>query len=213
MGELMRFVNDFEHMLLQGLPGKSAQMLMMPKLEDPSRFTHISKQNARQGAVMIMFYEKGSNIYIPLIKRPDYNGTHANQVSFPGGKHDPEDNDLYHTATRENYEEIGIAGDKINIIGKLSEHYITASNFNVLPVVSYHNSQPNFKPDNFEVASLLEVNLCDLIDDTKIKEKEIIVKGGFKLRAPYYELNGEVVWGATAMMLAELRQILKKIKF
>ena len=157
---------------------------------------------------MILLYRKEGRWYFPLIQRPDYDGVHAKQMSFPGGKMDDSDPNLTATAIREAEEEIGVKVDDESIIGHLSDLYIVASNFNVKPAVAVYDGTPLFKADEYEVEEIIEVSLEDLLDDALIKEKPIKISYGVTIQAPYFHLNGKVVWGATAMMLSELKTIL-----
>ena len=191
------------------LPGQVAQEKMMPTLSDKSRFSLAAKKNAREGGVMILFYQKDGSLYFPLIQRPDYDGVHAKQMSFPGGKKDAGDSSLMVTAIRETQEEIGIESSKIVVIGALTELFIIASNFNVLPVIGYVNEPPTLVADEHEVDEIIEVKVTDLMDEDKQKEKPMTILQGITINAPYFDLNNKVVWGATAMILAELKQILK----
>ncbi|RLD23978.1 MAG: coenzyme A pyrophosphatase [Bacteroidetes bacterium] len=191
------------------LPGQDAQAIMMPTLSDRSRFSLEAKKGARPGGVMILFYLKDEEIYFPLIQRPDYDGVHAKQMSFPGGKKDDEDESLIITAIRETNEEIGVESGKIEVIGSLSELYIIASNFNVLPTIGIFGGLPDFLADEHEVDEVVEVKLTDLMDDAKQKEKPMTILQGITINAPYFDLNDKVVWGATAMILSELKQILQ----
>ncbi len=190
------------------LPGQEAHLKMMPKESAKIRFDEERMAKARLSGVLVLFYEKNNEIYLPLTQRHDYGGTHSGQVSFPGGKWEPEDIDIIHTAKREAREEIGIPEDRVAIIGQLSDLFIPPSNFKVSPIVGYTDHTPEFTIDSYEVKELLEVPLDHLLDETVIKRKEITVSNGFKLNAPYFELEGKVVWGATAMMLSELKELL-----
>ena len=203
------FINFIKNALVEPLPGQSAQERMMPSLSDKSRFSLEAKSTARPGAVMVLFYKKEGELMLPLIERPNYDGVHAGQISFPGGKMDESDKDLIYTALRETEEEIGIPAAEINILGNLTELYIIASNFNVLPVVGYVEGEPPFRKDDHEVASIIEARVSDLMDDKIEKQKTLSVRE-YTIDAPYFDINGHVVWGATAMMLSEVKTILKQ---
>lgn len=182
----------------------------MPSLSDKTRFSLEAKVDAKDGGVMILFYKKDGAWYFPLIQRPDYDGVHAKQISFPGGKKDSEDEDLIATALRETKEEVGIASNKIKVIGSLTELYIIASNYNVLPVVGFMAEPPKFKADDREVDEILEVKLDDLMLEANRKEKPMTILQGITIHAPFFDLNNKVVWGATAMILSELKAILNQ---
>ena len=203
------FITFLNNALKAKLPGQDAQAVMMPTLSDKSRFSLEAKKDAREGGVMILLYQKDGSLYFPLIQRPDYDGVHAKQMSFPGGKKDVEDESLMITALRETKEEIGIEPGKVEVIGSLTELYIIASNFNVLPTIGLLNGLPEFIADEHEVDEVVEVKLADLMDDAKQKEKPLTILQGITINAPYFDLNDKVVWGATAMILSELKQILQ----
>ncbi|MFY0598753.1 MAG: CoA pyrophosphatase [Cyclobacteriaceae bacterium] len=185
---------------------------MKPILPNGDRFPPLDPLKARKGAVLILFYKMEDQWYFPLIQRPLYEGVHSGQVAFPGGRKEEQDIDLFETAIRESHEEIGTEVSKINVIGSLSDFFVAVSNHLVKPVVGFYEGVPNFKPDTREVESVIEVPLEQLLDTTFLKEKEIEAASGYKLRSPYFELQNKVVWGATAMMLSELVDILNERK-
>jgi 8-oxo-dGTP pyrophosphatase MutT (NUDIX family) len=149
---------------------------------------------------------------VPFILRPTYDGAHSGQVSLPGGKFEPDDRDLLDTARRETQEEIGVEGNKIKLIGSLSEMYIVVSNFKVLPVVGYLDHKPAFIPEIKEVARIIHSPLDHILDQQRRKEKDIIVGNNYKIRSPYFDIDGEVIWGATAMILSELVTLIQEIE-
>jgi 8-oxo-dGTP pyrophosphatase MutT (NUDIX family) len=130
-------------------------------------------------------------------------------VSFPGGKADPGESPIV-TALRETEEEIGIDRNEIKVIGTLSPFFVIPSNFMVTPVVATVMN-PVFKADSREVAKILHGDLERLIKPDAIQTKEILAAGTFRMMAPHFEFEGEVVWGATAMILNEFRIILREI--
>lgn len=203
------FIDNLKLALEKPLPGQDAQAIMMPSMSDHSRFSLEAREGARPGGVMILFYEENGSWYFPLIQRPDYDGVHAKQMSFPGGKKDKTDVDLIITALRETEEEIGINKKNIEVIGSLSELYIIASNFNVLPTVGILKESLTFIADEHEVDEIVSVKIEDLMNDSLQKEKPLTILQGITINAPYFDLNNKVVWGATAMMLSELKVILK----
>ncbi len=192
------------------LPGKTAQKLMMPQAGGViDRFSIDVKKGANEGAVLILLYKKNGKIYFPLTQRHKYDGVHSGQISFPGGKVEDTDDSVEQTALRETEEEIGIDSSTINLLGRLTDIFIIVSNFNVRPVIGYLDYPPEFTIDTHEVAHVLEIPLDQLLDEHLVKEKEIVVKETYKLKAPYFDFDGHHVWGATAMMLSELKVILK----
>lgn len=202
-------IEDLRHKLAQPLPGRSAQEQMTPSDIAKERFDEERMKNARLSGVLVLLYQKDGQWHLPLTQRHDYNGTHSGQVSFPGGKWEESDPDLTYTATREAQEEVGVDPSSIQIIGELTHLYIPPSNFKVLPIVAYSPQPPNFVIDPYEVKELMEVPVEHFMKSTTRKEKKITVNGGFKLNTPYFDVDGKVVWGATAMMLNELVSVIR----
>lgn len=165
----------------------------------------------KPSAVMVLLCEdeKGQT-FIPLTKRHAYSGAHSAQVSLPGGKYDERDEDLLNTAKRECFEEIGIA--ELEVIGKLSSLHIPVSGFLVQPFVARCLvKNPQFTLQEREVQRLLKLNPFSLLDENTRKEGYIDLGAGQKIYCPWFEVEQEKVWGATAMMLSEFKEILKTI--
>ena len=164
-----------------------------------------------KSAVLVLFYEKEDGINLVLILRKKYHGVHSAQVSFPGGKHDPEDEALKLTALRETEEEVGIKKEDIHVIGQLTDLYIPPSNYLVQPFVGYLEQTPEFTPEPKEVEEVIEAPLSLLLDDSIMGKKKIKVSArNLKINYPYFDVKGHTVWGATAMMLSELKEVLQK---
>ena len=171
-------------------------------------FNHSSPP--RPGGVLILLFEENGQIKFPLIKRPDYIGAHGGQVSLPGGKAENGENAIQ-TALRECEEEIGVKQKTMQTIGNLSDFFVMPSNFMVTPVVAVSKIRPHYMPDKFEVYRVLETDLDAIIQDNAIKQKEIVAAGKYRMIAPHFEIDGEIVWGATAMMLNEFRLVVREI--
>ena len=186
--------------------GKKFQLKMTPK--ERLDFDMKSIKNPKKAAVLALVYPKNNKTYFLLTLRADYKGTHASQISFPGGKFDSLDKDLIHTALREANEEVGIKSNSINTIIPLSKLYIPPSNFWVNPYVGITAKTPNFTK-NYEVAELLEVSLDDLLNDDFVIYRNISTSYANNIEVPCFLLNNYVVWGATAMILSELKEIIK----
>lgn len=167
----------------------------------------------RRAAVLIACYpDPGGGLAFPLIERPghDARDVHRGQIGLPGGSREPEDADLVATALREAEEEVGIARDTVRVLGQLSPLYIPVSNFEVQPVVGVLSAQPTWRPQPSEVVRVIEAPLARLLDDDVVAHTDMPLASGVRLnRVPYLDLAGEVVWGATAMMLGELRLALR----
>lgn len=191
------------------LPGDKAHRKMMSY--DRATAAEVFRQDttARQGAVLILLYPKGNDWHTVLIERPVYEGTHSGQIAFPGGKLEDDDPNLVFTALRESEEELGIIPDRVEVLGELTQVFIPPSRFLVQPVVGLYPEQPLFIPDAREVAEVLETPLDWLLDAGRIAEKDIFIPHyNISIRAPYYNVHGKTVWGATAMMISELVDIL-----
>lgn len=197
-----------EKRLRDALPGADAHNKMKPRLPDGSPLQIKHTTTPRQGGVLILFYPDKEGVMFPLIKRPSYEGIHSGQMALPGGRIEADDPDLKFTALRETREEIGVAEDKVEIVGTLSEFYVAASNYIVLPVVGLLNHKPEFVPEPREVEEVVAAPLHEFMDPAYQKEKEMVVRNDFRMICPYFDLAGKVVWGATAMMLSELYEVL-----
>jgi 8-oxo-dGTP pyrophosphatase MutT (NUDIX family) len=172
---------------------------------------YIPPANARLCSVMVLIYEDAGRLKIPLILRPADSGIHSGQISFPGGKYEEGDKNLTNTALRETKEEVGVEDSSIEIIGQLTQLYIPPSNFLVYPHVGLMIKPAFFIPEEKEVVKVIPLDLDFLMDEKKVKEKEIRLSTGQIIRTPYYNIEGEVVWGATAMILSELKSVLYEI--
>lgn len=184
---------------------------MAPKPIDERRFKENSIRPPRLGGVMVLLYPDQHGIHIPLMKRPEYDGAHSGQVSFPGGKLENVDTDLIDTALRETHEEIGVPREQIEVLGNLSELFIIASNFKVLPTVGVVREKPKFIPDPIEVEDVLPMAINALNDYSIRKVKEMRFPP-YTIFSPYFDVRGEVVWGATAMMLSELAELVRELE-
>ncbi|WP_382402988.1 NUDIX hydrolase [Leeuwenhoekiella polynyae] len=195
------------------LLGQEAQFLMAPDeriraLKD----VDIESKNPRWAGVMAVFYpnETGETMLV-LILRKTYKGVHSNQVGFPGGKAEDFDASLEETALRETEEEIGVDRDTIEVIKKLTKIYIPPSNFWVQPYIGIVRSKLTFTKEEAEVEAILEVPLTEFLDDKKVIKQRIDTSYGTMLEVPAFYLAERVVWGATAMMLSEVKWALQQL--
>lgn len=157
----------------------------------------------------MLLYPKDGVWHIPLIVRPEYDGAHSGQVAFPGGKMEDFDADITAAALRETHEEIGIAPASVAPLGLLTPLFVPVSNFMVHPVLAIAAQTPGFRLDAREVAQLIELPLDVLLDESRRGEKEILVRG-VRVHAPFFGLPGHTIWGATAMMLSELAEVVRQ---
>ena len=189
--------------LTQALPSALAHdpLRAIPVGKVVPKFEH--KLPPRPGSVLILLHEMDGKIMFPLTKRAEYNGAHSGQISLPGGKAEPGENAV-ETALREAEEEIGVSAESIQVIGRLSEFFVT-------PVVAVASSMLTFRPDPREVVQILQCNLIDLVKEDAVQVSEIMAAGAYRMQAPHFSVQGEIVWGATAMMLNEFRVVLQEI--
>lgn len=163
----------------------------------------------RESAVLALLHPRAGIWHTLLMLRPPYEGVHGGQVSFPGGRREPEDESLEHTALREFMEETGARGTAIEVLGTLSSVYIPPSRSLVTPYVGVSHALAPLAPDPREVAELIDVPLHQLLRQDILKQREQYIQVlGRPTQIPYFDVNGHVVWGATAMMIAELRELL-----
>ena len=165
----------------------------------------------REAAVLVLAYPASDDLHFVLTRRSEALRGHSGQVSFPGGRRDPEDPSYTATALREACEEIGICNDTpLDILGQLNKTFIPPSNFNVTPIVAYTAVDLTFTPNPDEVAEIFTVPVVQLLH-TQLKHTEDWDFNDMTLRIPYYAFNGHKVWGATAIMLNELEQRLRAV--
>ena len=164
----------------------------------------------KQAAVLILLYpERDRRLHLVLtLRQPSLRG-HSGQVSFPGGRQDPEDADLTATARRETCEEIGICGG-LEVLGRLAKFYIPASHYDVHPILAFRAATPAFAPNPAEVAQVFSLALEDLLNPRGKGAEQRIIRG-HRVHVPYYAVKGHQVWGATAMMLSELEGRLRRV--
>lgn len=198
--------------LAQSLPGRSSHIKMATKsrLEEMKR-VEVNLLQAKKSAVMILLFHEDEKLKVIFIRRSHYVGVHAGQIAFPGGRFEEEDVDVKNTALREIQEEIGITADQIEILGRITDIYVPPSNFLISVFVGYLNAKPVYTLDKYEVAEIIEIELEDFFADDVIQEKEFIVPSdNYSVLAPYYKVANAEVWGASAMVMTELLDILQK---
>jgi 8-oxo-dGTP pyrophosphatase MutT (NUDIX family) len=192
------------------LPAETSQFKMSPPYRaDLIKLQAEKIKKARKSAVMALFYPnvKGET-YLILILRKTYKGVHSAQVGFPGGKLETNETNEQ-AALRETEEEIGVKQNEITVLKELTQMYIPPSNFYVKPFLGIVNSTPEFVKQDSEVETLLEVNIDDFLQEKTVETKTVTLANGLKVSVPAYNLNNHLVWGATAMMLSEVKDLLK----
>lgn len=164
-----------------------------------------------QAAVMVLLFQDGEQrLHAVLTLRQAGLRGHSGQVSFPGGRQDPQDKSLTDTAIRETGEEIGIGREWIRILGEMPPLYIPTSHHDVYPTVGYCETIPRFCPNPQEVAEVFSFALDDLLHPRFKREERRMIRG-YDVWTPYYALGGHKVWGATAIMLSEFEERLRQV--
>lgn len=198
---------------LNDLPGESAHKEMYPGRKS-AKEVRLEDENYRTAAVLAMLYEESKTIKLVLTQRQTYQGNHSNQISFPGGKIEQYDRSVEDAALRETEEEIGVNRQNIEIIGKLTDVYIPVSKFMVHPFIGKHEGVPNFTLEEREVQRLISIDLFDLLDQNVLTTEKIKISSDLILKdVPAFNFNGDIVWGATALMLNEIKHLLRRIDF
>lgn len=201
------FITDLKNRLNNELPGDLAHQKMMSYNRPLA--SEVKRNKAyRESAVLILFYPINEIPHVVFILRQSYDGVHSAQVGFPGGKKEETDRDLVQTALREANEELKIIDKEVFIIGELSELYVPPSNFLISPFIGYTNTRPTFVKDEYEVAEIIEVPIHDILGNEYLTTTTISLPNGAKLKVPCFQFNNRIVWGATAMIVQELIDLL-----
>ncbi len=192
-------------------PGFEVQnkMAAVERLEEIQRTT-LEKNTPRYAAVMMLIYPVNDIAHFVLIERMESKGAHSGQIAFPGGRKEPEDIDDSMTAIRETHEEVGIVPELQEIITAGTPIYIPPSNYMVAPFLAFAKAELQFIPQPSEVKSILEVPLHELMDANNIQEHILSTSYATNITVPCYKLQNHIVWGATAMMLAEFKTMLEE---
>lgn len=222
-------IETLKKRLQEELPGASSHLKMAPahRIEE-FRAIRDNDFNPRLSAVLVLLFPAQqiaqdtalptdtatvdelnntalSELNIVFIRRGEYVGIHSGQIAFPGGRYEEDDADLRETAMREAEEEIGVARNSYEIIGQLTDLYVPPSNFLVRAYVAYAPHRPAYIADAREVQEVIEINFSQFIDSSNIKVKDFPAHNSVNnTSAPYFDVDGIAIWGATAMMLSEL---------
>ena len=194
---------NIKQALQKTLPGAKSHRKMLP----PNRPLTAAAQNRdtiKHSSVLLLLFEENNELYACLIKRPTHMKYHAGQIAFPGGRIEKGETAL-ETALRETHEEIGISSEQITILGSLSELYVPVSKFLIHPFVGWITQKPEFIINHDEVEKTVIFPLMRFSNTCEEEELETV---SGKLKVPCIHYNGEIIWGATAMILSEFYDIL-----
>jgi len=195
--------------LSRPLPGLDAQLRMAPTPRvgwDPFKIP----EGTRDGAALILIYPHNDTIHLPLTVRGSGLRNHTGQVSLPGGRVDDGES-IEACALREAEEEIGVARDSVQVLGRLTPLHIPVSRFLLHPVVGFVPARPIFNRAEWEVARIIEPSLWQLRDPGTVRREVQMRSYGhqnIEVDVPFFDIESEKVWGATAMVLAEFCAIL-----
>ena len=195
------------------LPAQVSQFKMAPPFRQEllKQQADAIKQAKRAGVLALLYPDFNRNTNLILILRKTYNGVHSGQVGFPGGKLELEDASLEAAAIRETFEEIGVPVEYIEIQQALTEVYIPPSNFYVHPFLAISKKTPQFIKEDNEVEAIIEVALSDFLNEAHSIIEKVNTSYSIEVEVPAFKLNNYVVWGATAMILSEIKDILKQL--
>jgi 8-oxo-dGTP pyrophosphatase MutT (NUDIX family) len=195
------------------LPGTESHFKMASaQRANEIKVSQSTLENAKKAAVLAAFYpDKEGQTYLLFIKRQAGEGVHANQIAFPGGREEDTDNDLAYTALREAEEEVGIRSKDMRFLKALTAVYIPPSNFLVQPYMGlYFKSRPFIRQVS-EVNALLEVPLLDILDASNKQLSKLNTTYATDIEVPSFKFKDQIIWGATAMILNEIRLLLKEV--
>lgn len=206
------FIKSIPKIVQEKLLGELSHLKMCPpEREDLMKNINLDTVKPREAAIMMLFYPKKNKTHLALILRTSYNGVHSSQIAFPGGKVEKFDKNYQETALRETHEEIGIAPENINVIRDFTPIYIPPSNFMVYPFLGYAINDLIFNLDPNEVAGIIELPLREFLDENIIISNRMSTSYNQEIDVPAFKIQEHIVWGATAMMLSELKDVLKNV--
>ncbi|MBI3133063.1 MAG: CoA pyrophosphatase [Bacteroidetes bacterium] len=197
---------------LQNLPGEESHLEMFP-LRGKTSEALKTVTDYKLSGVMALFYPHDQSHKLILIERQTYDGKHSGQMSFPGGKLEQHETSSLHAALRETHEEIGIDPQTIDVIGQLSQVYIPVSNFLVHPYLGFLENEPVYHLNEREVKSVISFDITALLhSENRITTNIALDKGTTLKNVPAFLIEEKIVWGATALMLNEIRVMLQRIQ-
>lgn len=200
--------NEFLAKLTAELPGFDAQKALMPPGRVDLTLEEIEAKKPLRAGVLVHVYQGRDDLHLLLMMRAPFESLHSGQISFPGGILEASDADLQQTAIREAQEEVGLNPDTYQMVGRLSPLYIPPSNAYVEPYISFGDQPPRLRLEAHEVTLTFTVPLEELISG-QLLDQALVETAQGTLNVPAYVYEGRVIWGATAMMIAELVALLR----
>lgn len=201
------FLQYIQQLLQRDLPGEQAHRKLLP----PGRKLRAGFKEVpevKYSSVLLLLFPHEGRIYTCLTRRNSNMKDHPGQVSFPGGKiEEGESPEL--TAMREAQEEVGVSPLDVRLLGRLSELFVPVSGFTIFPYVGWLDYKPDFVLNRDEAEKLILLPVQDFVQEERIEHTELDTLRG-RLTVPYYPYEGEIIWGATAMILAEFFELLRE---
>jgi 8-oxo-dGTP pyrophosphatase MutT (NUDIX family) len=209
--EFIEFKNNISKLTSVPVGGLEAQFILAPKFRLNYSKEKIASKNHKKAAVLALFFpNKNGDTCFLLTLRANYNGIHSAQISFPGGKYDNIDKSLINTALRETNEEVGVPINDISIFKQMTDVYIPPSDFLVTPFLGLLAYSPSFIK-NHEVEKTITVSLKELMNDATVSTVTLSTSYSKNMVVPCFKFENQTVWGATAMMLSEIKELLKSL--
>jgi 8-oxo-dGTP pyrophosphatase MutT (NUDIX family) len=210
--DFQEFLEYVPKLMTAELPAEVSHIKMAPleRIESLKNFD-IGLKKPKIAAVMMLFYPKNGITHLILIVRNSYKGVHSAQIAFPGGKYEAQDEIFENTALRETHEEVGIHPDSMEIIKTFTPLYIPPSDFMVHPFLGISKEEIIFIPDPTEVANIIELPLTVFLSDAIVTDTKLTTSYANDISVPAFKIEEHIVWGATAMMLSELKDVLKNV--
>jgi 8-oxo-dGTP pyrophosphatase MutT (NUDIX family) len=210
--DFQEFLEYVPNLMTAELPAEVSHIKMAPleRIESLKNFD-IGIKKPKIAAVMMLFYPKNGITHLVLIVRNSYKGVHSAQIAFPGGKYELQDEIFENTALRETHEEVGIHPNSMEIIKTFTPMYIPPSDFMVHPFLGICKEEIIFVPDPKEVANIIELPLTVFLSDAIITDTNLTTSYANDINVPAFKIEEHIVWGATAMMLSELKDVLKNV--
>lgn len=203
----MKTLRSLEKKLSGSKPGLLAQLTMTPNPRPGHQVYQEVEDTCLKAGVLILLYTRKDRLYLVLTRRTDKVEFHKGQISFPGGRLEASEG-LEQAALREAQEELDIDPGSARILGMLTPLYIPPSNYCIYPVVAFAGNRPCFRPSHVEVAEVLEIPLDHLLDPHNVR-KEMWSLRDTEVEVPFYAFGEHKIWGATAMVLAELLEMIR----